>query len=99
MQLVGAESMRRDGPPKYTAGFARSFVSGCRRSPTPPASTMTSASSTSACMRRSAPAQHDARGRAVAADDAERQAEQVVAARLDVAKVQALDDHDAGTEQ
>ena len=32
------------GPPKYTAGLARSLVSGDSRSPAPPASTMTSAS-------------------------------------------------------
>ena len=28
MQLLSAKSMIRYGPPKYTAGLARSFVSG-----------------------------------------------------------------------
>ena len=28
MQLLSVKSMMRYGPPKYTAGFARSFVSG-----------------------------------------------------------------------
>ena len=35
-------SMMRYRPPKGTAGFARSSVSGKRRRPSPPASTMTS---------------------------------------------------------
>src|SRR4051812_1455262 len=50
MQLLSAKSMMRYGPPKNTAGFARSLVSGYRRSPAPPARTMTTASSTSAAM-------------------------------------------------
>ncbi len=48
MQLLSVKSMIRYGPPKYTAGFARSLVNGYRRSPAPPASTMTR---TSSCMR------------------------------------------------
>src|SRR6478672_10721529 len=48
MQLLNAKSMIRYGPPKNTAGLARSFVSGYRRSPAPPARTMTMVSSTSA---------------------------------------------------
>jgi hypothetical protein len=47
MQLLSVKSMIRYGPPKYTAGFARSFVRGYRRSPTPPASRMTRISSSS----------------------------------------------------
>src|SRR6266540_2580678 len=50
MQLLSAKSMMRYGPPKNTAGLARSFVRGYSRSPAPPASTMTMASSTSAAM-------------------------------------------------
>src|SRR4029450_5833727 len=42
MQLLSEKSMMRYGPPKYTAGFARSFVKGYSRSPTPPARTITS---------------------------------------------------------
>src|SRR5438874_6536053 len=93
MQLLSAKSMMRYGPPKYTAGLARSFVSGNSRSPAPPASTMTMLSSTSAAMAgRSAPAEHDARRGAVGADQPKRQAEHFVDPRLDVAKVQAFDD-------
>jgi hypothetical protein len=44
-QLLRVKSMIRYGPPKYTAGLARSFVSGYSRSPTPPARMMTSVSS------------------------------------------------------
>ena len=47
MQLLRTKSMMRYGPPKYTAGFARSRVSGASRSPAPPASTITSTSSPS----------------------------------------------------
>src|SRR5580765_5506381 len=45
MQLLRTKSMMRYGPPKYTAGLARSLVSGYRRSPAPPARTMTRLSS------------------------------------------------------
>ena len=48
MQLLSVKSMMRYGPPKYTAGLARSLVSGYKRSPAPPARTMTT---TSSCMR------------------------------------------------
>src|SRR5712692_1416709 len=92
MQLLSAKSMMRYGPPKYTAGLARSFVSGYSRSPAPPASTITRLSSTSAAIARSAPAQDHARRRAVGPHHRQRQAEQLVHARLDVAQVQAFDD-------
>ena len=46
MQLLSVKSMMRYGPPKNTAGLARSLVKGYKRSPAPPASRMTSASST-----------------------------------------------------
>ncbi len=46
MQLLSEKSMMRYGPPKKTAGLARSLVSGYRRSPAPPASTITMLSST-----------------------------------------------------
>src|SRR5437879_13361847 len=51
MQLLSAKSMIRYGPPKYTAGLARCFVSGYRRSPVPPARTMTRLSSRSSDTR------------------------------------------------
>src|SRR5262249_2499571 len=82
-----------------TAGLARSLVSGYSRSPTPPASTMTSVSSTFADIAGSTPPQYDARRRAVAANDPQRQADHVVDARLDVAQIQAFDDDRAGAEQ
>ncbi len=47
MQLLRTKSMMRYGPPKYTAGLARSLVSGASRSPAPPASTITRTSSPS----------------------------------------------------
>src|SRR5712692_2417051 len=40
MQLLSVKSMMRYLPPKGTAGLARSAVSGCRRSPRPPARIM-----------------------------------------------------------
>src|SRR5439155_12855498 len=79
MQLLSAKSMMRYGPPKCTAGFARSLVSGKRRSPAPPARTMTRLSS-----RRddtadaSASSEDHARRRAICADDRERQAEHFI---------------------
>src|SRR5688572_9423734 len=45
MQLLSVKSMIRYGPPKYTAGLARSLVSGNSRSPAPPARRMTRMSS------------------------------------------------------
>src|SRR5438094_818666 len=78
---------------------ARSFVSGYRRSPTPPASTMTRQSSSNADMPRSAPAKDDARWRSVGSDDAQRQAVHVVHARLHVAEVQTFDHDRAGAEE
>src|SRR5260221_2595462 len=100
MELLSAKSMMRYGPPKYTAGFARSFVSGKSRSPAPPASTMTMLSSSSVDMAWSSVApQHDARGRAVGPDNAQRQAEHVVDARRDVAQVQPFDHDRAGAEE
>src|SRR6185503_7010012 len=92
MQLLSAKSMMRYGPPKYTAGLARSLVSGYSRSPAPPASTMTRLSSRRVDIGRSAPAQHDARRRAVGADDPQRKAVHLVDAGVDVEQVETLDD-------
>src|SRR5579859_3275032 len=41
-ELLRTKSMMRYLPPKGTAGLERSCVSGCRRSPLPPASTTAS---------------------------------------------------------
>src|SRR5581483_7056407 len=98
-QLLRAKSMIRYGPPKYTAGLARSFVSGYRRSPAPPASTIASVSSTCAGMGDSALAEEHARRRAVGPDDAEREAQHLVNPGIDVAQVQALDHDRAAAEQ
>src|SRR6185295_1105479 len=91
MQLLSVKSMIRYGPPKYTAGFARSLVSGESRSPAPPASTMTRASS-STC--RSSALEHDAGGSAVPADDPERQAVHLVHAGFRFREIEPLDDDD-----
>src|SRR6185503_12231735 len=100
MQLLRAKSIMRYGPPKYTAGLARSRVSGKSRSPAPPASTMTRVSSRSADIvpPPSALPQHDARGCAVRADHRQRKTVHLVDARLDVAQVQAFD-HDRASSQ
>src|SRR5262245_50398794 len=92
MQLLRTKSMIRYGPPKYTAGFARSLVSGNKRSPAPPASTMTRLSSNNADIEVSgSPEYHTSRG-SVAADHGEREAEHLVAPGFDVAQVQPFDD-------
>src|SRR5688572_31966252 len=85
-QLLSVKSMMRYGPPKYTAGFARSFVSGDSRSPTPPASTMTTTSSNmptrSLAGSGRSPLEDHAGGSAVSVRDAERQAVHLVLARF-----------------
>src|SRR5438128_12598342 len=91
MQLLNEKSMMRYGPPKNTAGLARSFVSGNRRSPAPPARTMTMTSSRSAGMAGSACAQDDSRRCAVGPPNLQRQAGHFVDARLDAAEIEAFD--------
>src|SRR5205085_5722328 len=95
MQLLSVKSMMRYGPPKYTAGLARSFVSGYRRSPTPPASTITRISSSTSGL----PLQNDARRRTVAADDTQGQTVHFVHAGLDFREIERFDDHHALREQ
>ncbi len=92
MQLLSVKSMMRYGPPKYTAGFARSRVSGYSRSPGAAGQhhdedVVEHASSLAL--------QDDARRGAVGAGDAQRQAVHLVHARLGVREVQPLDDDDA----
>src|SRR3954466_8878618 len=88
-QLLSVKSMMRYGPPTETAGLARSLVSGDRRSPTPPANTMTTTSSSMLAL------EDDARGGAVAVGELQRQAIHLVRPWLCVGEVQALDDDHA----
>src|SRR5918998_3751341 len=52
-RLESAKSIRRKLPPNGTAGLARSSVSGARRFPSPPASTIVSTFATSSLQRAS----------------------------------------------
>src|SRR6476469_2655651 len=93
-QLLSVKSMIRYGPPKYTAGLERSFVSGDSRSPAPPASTIVTTSSSTAL-----PFQHDPRGRAVRVRDAQRQAVHLVLPGLRIRQIEPFDDDHPVAEQ
>ena len=99
MQLLRTKSMMRYGPPKYTAGLARSFVSGIEALAGAAGEDDDEAVVEQRGHRSSAPAQDDARRGAVGSDDRQRQAEHLVDARLHVAEVQALDHDRAAAEQ
>src|SRR4051794_23596642 len=92
MQLLSVKSMMRYGPPKYTAGFARSLVSGKSRSPAPPANTMTRTSSSTS---QPSALQNDTRRGAVPARNAQRQAVHLVHTRFRFGQIEPFYDQDA----